>query len=75
MKITKISQEDYPKKCQECHGDKFIYQKTKNLGTLEYNEHLMACPSCNGKGYVTKEDHEAYMHSMGVGSCPHKETI
>jgi len=59
------------KECQECHGDKFVHVKLKDLGTSEYVDHLIACPTCSGKGYTTKEDSDSYMHSMGLAPCPH----
>ena len=74
MKISQIPQKitELPKKvCPECHGEKFIKEKLKNMGTLDYNEHLIPCPTCNGKGYISKEDHDSYLHSMGVIPCPY----
>jgi hypothetical protein len=59
------------KKCKECHGKGFITTKLKNLGTLDYNEHIISCPSCSGKGYITKEDEISYMHSICNTPCPH----
>jgi hypothetical protein len=62
------------KKCKECHGKGFITTKLKNLGTLDYNEHILSCPSCSGKGHITKEDEISYMHSVCNTPCPHCKT-
>lgn len=59
----------YPHPCEQCHGKKYVTQKIKNLGTLEYRDAIVACPSCSGKGYVTQEDNNSYLHSMGVKPC------
>lgn len=76
MKIIKISERlplkdtDIPKKeCPECHGKKFVYKKLKNLGTLDWNEHLLPCDTCSGKGYITQKDIDAYRHRVGI--IPH----
>lgn len=62
--------EKYPRVCPECHGKKFVYKKLKNLGTLNWDEHkLVSCDTCRGKGYITREDQDSYLHSMGV--IPH----
>lgn len=57
--------------CPQCKGEKFITEKIKDLGTLDFRDSIEACPMCGSKGYVTPEDHEAYLHSMGVVECPH----
>jgi DnaJ-class molecular chaperone len=62
---------EFKKECPECHGVKFVEKKLKNLGTLDYVDHLISCPSCNGKGYISQEDIDSHNHSMGVGPCPH----
>jgi len=58
------------KECSRCHGKGFVVEKLKNLGTLEYDLRTVTCPTCNGKGYTTKEDTGSYLHSMGVAPCP-----
>jgi len=60
-----------PRTCPECHGNKFIYKKLKNLGTLEMTEHMLPCNTCNGKGFVDQKDRDSYNHSMGIAPCPH----
>jgi len=58
------------KECSECHGAGSVERKLKNLGTLEYNLHTIPCPTCKGKGYTTKEDHDEYLHRVGLAPCP-----
>jgi DnaJ-class molecular chaperone len=70
--VADTDQKSNPKKeCPRCHGDKFLDVKLKNLSTLEWVDHIIACPTCNGKGYITKEDSDSYYHSMGIAPCPH----
>lgn len=74
MKIYKIvkQQQSAPKKvCQKCHGDKYIYKKIKNLGTLDWNERMLVCDMCGGKGYISQEDIDAQRHREGLIPCPH----
>ena len=59
--------------CSECHGKKSIIKKLKNHGTLEWTEHNITCPTCNGKGYTDKSDSDSYLHNMGVKPCPHNK--
>ena len=59
-------------KCPECLGHKFVVKKLKNLGTLDWVEHTLPCDTCNGKGYIDKEDIESRQHNEGVGPCPQK---
>ena len=61
----------YPKEYPQCKGKKLVIEKVKNLGTLDYRDSYESCPTCRGKGYITKEDHDAYLHNMGVAPCPH----
>lgn len=28
------------------------------------------CSMCRGKGHITKEDHDWYLHNAGIGPCP-----
>lgn len=56
-----------------CRGTGLNRVRLKDLGTLEYEYHIVGCSSCNGKGYITKEDIDSYLHSMGVIPCPHRE--
>lgn len=72
----KTAQNEYPKKCPKCNGNKFISEKIKNLGTQEYRDNTETCDFCKGKGSITKEDYDRennrYLHNMGVSEdCPH----
>jgi 2'-5' RNA ligase len=59
------------KTCSRCHGSGGVIQKLFNPGTREYSDHHISCDMCGGKGYITQKDRDAYLHSMGVGPCPH----
>ena len=69
---TEVTQK---KECHRCHGKGSVETKLKNLGTLEYDSHTIVCPMCKGKGYTNKDDANSYLHSMGVGKCPHEKEI
>jgi hypothetical protein len=60
----------YPKQCPQCKGKKYHYEKIKNLGTGEYREAIVSCDMCSGKGYVSKEDYNRYLHSIGIVTHP-----
>ncbi len=42
--------------CQRCRGTGLLEAQLKNLGTLDYEWHIIGCPMCDDKGYVTEED-------------------
>lgn len=72
IKSSQVVEEPNKKEiCKTCRGQKYIYQKVKNLGTLDSRDSREVCPTCRGKGYTTKEDQDAYLHSMGVTPCPY----
>lgn len=62
--------EEYPKKCPECRGNKFIIQKLRNPRTSTMVEHTLPCDTCDGKGYITIEDIKAQNHRDGIAPCP-----
>lgn len=63
-------EKESPKICPECKGNKFITEKIRNLGTLEYRDSLEVCPMCKGKGKPTEEDYATSRHRQGIGPCP-----
>ncbi len=59
----------FPMVCNECHGEKIVHVKRKNLA---YDDRMESCPSCNGKGVITQEDYDRYLHNIGIKPCPHE---
>lgn len=57
--------------CPHCKGHKFVTEKIKNLGTLDYRDSFEPCPTCRAKGYLTEEDDIIRRHNEGIGPCPH----
>jgi hypothetical protein len=33
--------------CQRCHGKGYHYQKIQNLGTRDYEQHIVSCLMCD----------------------------
>jgi DnaJ-class molecular chaperone len=64
------SDEIYPKKCPECKGNKYVHKKLQNPKSKDTVEHVLTCDTCSGKGYISKEDVEAYRHRAGITPCP-----
>ena len=52
-------------KCQRCNGNGYHFDILKNLGTLNYKEHVVPCdaPACRN-GQVTKESRAEYYRSI-----------
>ena len=46
--------------CPRCHGKKTVTIQAKNHGTYDWDEHIIPCPMCGGKGHYTEEDRKAY---------------
>lgn len=55
--------------CRRCLGKGYHWEKIKNLGTLDRENHIVTCLICD-KGYITNESRNRYLHSMGVAPCP-----
>ena len=60
------------KTCQKCHGNKFYYEKLRDLsgrspGSPSMVEHYLPCDMCEAKGYTDETDHDRYLRSMGCG--------
>lgn len=68
-----IKESEPEKECHKCKGNGRIIQKVKDLGTLDYRDSIETCDMCNGKGHITKEDQDRYLHNMGVAPCPCKK--
>jgi len=46
--------------CPRCKKDGSVVIKAMNHGTKEMDTHIIACPSCSGKGYLTPQDIREY---------------
>lgn len=66
-----MGQESGKQVCSCCRGFKYRRVELKNLGTLDYEEHIISCDMCNGKGYITQEDRYSYYHSLVESPCPY----
>lgn len=42
--------------CNVCKSNGYVNMRLRNLRILEYNIHIVACPMCNGKGYLNESD-------------------
>ena len=53
--IAKYKGED---KCKRCRGTTSLEVYIRNVSSLDWEWHIIGCPTCNSKGYVTQEDRE-----------------
>lgn len=75
QKVAQVAQDVSRKVCPQCKGEKFITEKIKNLGTLDFRDSFEPCSMCSAKGYITQEDHDRISHNMGVAPCPHCKNV
>ena len=54
------------KVCSRCKGQKSVVERIQNLGTREYEHHIVCCDNCEGKGFITNEDLNRYRRSVGI---------
>lgn len=52
------------RECTRCKGTKIVSERVRDLGTLNYANCFISCPTCDGKGYITEEDIENYYRSF-----------
>lgn len=52
--------------CHRCKGEKFVQEKLRHPATSSYQIHTIACPMCDGKGYITQEDLDAERRSWAL---------
>ncbi len=50
-----------PKLCQRCRGGGVLEADLKNLGTLDYDRHVIGCPDCSGEGVRRNEPDRVYV--------------
>ena len=59
-----------PAMCSRCKGAKFTYANLRDLGGRQPHgfgvEHYLPCDMCDGKGYITEADRQAYRESWGI---------
>ncbi len=56
----------YPKVCFNCKGAGHLSVRLNDLsGKIKFmdNWHVVPCGTCKSKGYITQEDHDAYVKS------------
>lgn len=62
--------------CKACKGDRVLKTRIRDLSGKMFNDScthytLWPCHVCDGKGYITQEDRDRYLHSMGIIKCLH----
>lgn len=45
-------------KCKRCKGTGLLEVYIRDLSNLDYSWHIIGCPTCYSKGYVTQQDRE-----------------
>lgn len=44
--------------CKRCRGATSLHVYIRDLSNLDYSWHVIGCPTCDSKGYVTQQDRE-----------------
>lgn len=55
--------------CNQCDGRGYVHEKLRDKSGKsggQFVEHVVNCPKCNGKGFITKADIEDYYKTWNL---------